>query len=628
MSNENENKVPKEKQVSVDDLRRELGMKRVNESPAKKKPIKKNDPVVKKAMEGNTAPPEPKLEQEENGELNTPKQNNRKGFNLVLTIIAGLFLVVIGTILLTRDNSSEVSFNTGISNPTEVKEKEINTYHFEEISLGEVDETVYAGKHELFDVFFNNDDKVQEYGFYQDNQQSELLIIPTSTKYEVEVTNIKEQGKTITVEYKTGGAKIGRMVGHIAKFEAKAYVIDFRNIESAKFTVKFVNEDGNETQENFLDFTKPFYRSTWETTNLAWGDKDQLMFSANIEGDWQIWSYDMNKDNEPIQFTTRHKDAPLNILATMGIENINIPILNKNNKTGKLLYHASYDIFSINPDGTGNHPLTTSTNQPTVDGMTYFDYMPKSTTEGSWIYYLRVFDPQTNELWKMYYDGSQKERVFLPQDGYVEDFLISPKDDNLVVAISNRQSELMNGGTSVWAVPIDHSKKSLKSKKKQPSYMEEDTLEKESKKVEARKLTTVGYKVRDLHMSPSDDKTLLFSMKEHATSSDLLTDIWSVNINNTNLTRLTPKDSYMDTNPTFSNDGSKIAFLSGNGSYNNLWVMDKNGDNRRALDMKIQAVGTPLWSEDDKKVYISDIKGNIFEFNLNEEKIYRVVQGH
>lgn len=612
-----ENQTPnKEKQVSVDDLRRELGLKRVNDNPEKKKPISKDDPVIKKAMEGNTAPPEPKGDLEG---LKPPVKNNRKFLNLILLGVVGLFLFIMLGVLLTKDDKpSDISFNTGTSTNEEgPKEKPIHTYDFEEINLGEVNETVYKAKHDLFDIFFNNDDKVKDYGFYQDNQQSELLIIPTSTKYEVEITKITEQGNDIKIEYKIGGPKIGRMVGHIAKFQAKAYVIDFRNVDSAKFNVVFINEDGDVTQENFFDFEKPFYRSTWDVTNLAWGMEKQLMFSANIEGDWQIWSYDMEKDKEPVQLSTRHEDAPMNILATMGVENLNVPILTRNNKTGKLLYHASYDIFTIYPDGSKNNPLTTAVNQPTIDGMTYFDYKPKSTTEGSWVYYIRVYDPQTSELWKMYYDGSQKQRVNLPKDGYVEDFVISPYDDNLVVAISTRQSELMNGSTDVWVLPLD----------KGNTYAISNSKDKSKQEPTARKLTTVGYKVKNLTMSPNN-KTLVFSMKDQATSSDLLTDLWSININNTNLTRLTPKDSLMDTNAVFSNDGSKITFISGNGSYDNLWVMEKDGSNRRALDMKIQVVGTPLWSEDDTKVYISDVKGNIFEFNLIEEKIYRVVQGH
>jgi Tol biopolymer transport system component len=247
--------------------------------------------------------------------------------------------------------------------------------------------------------------------------------------------------------------------------------------------------------------------------------------------------------------------------------------------------------------------------------MYQFDNQPIPTNEGSHVYFRRIYDPQTSELWKMKYDGENKTRVHLPKDGYLEEFIVSPKDDQIAVIVSERKSDLMNGSSDLWILPIDKNKNDSKEDSEAPS------------EVQDRKLTTVGYSIKYINFS-SNNKTIAFSMKEQPTTSDILTDIWKVNSNNTELTRLTPKDDYMDIKPIWSPDGSKIAFFSGKGEHFNLWLMDGNGEGRTALDRKIQVVGTPLWSKDSQSIYVSDIRGNIFEFNLKDNQIYRLVKGY
>lgn len=543
----------------------------------------------------------------ENEELLPPKKSSRlKAINLLLLVVLVFVFLFVGIQFLKPKPSNEpvASFNSEEKQKDKVKDI-ATTLKVEVIELGEFNETAFVNNQvKPFDIFFSNDEKTEEYGFYRDDQQTELIIIPTSTKYEVEITKVEMKDKNISISYKYGTPKIPRVSGHIRKFEAKAFVIDFRSIDSAIYNLKLENELGEEMQEEEFNFTKPFYRSKWEVTNLTWGKDDQLVFAANMDGKWELFSQQIGVDNEPKKLTERHEDLPLDIMATLGSENINIPVPKYNVKTDKIVYHSQQDIFEVHTDGSRNYPLTITETGPERDALHHFDNEPHPTHSGDFIYYRRIYDPQTSELWRMYYDGTNKTKIKLPNTGYVEEVLVSPKDDQLAVVLSNRQSDLVNGQSELWVYPIDGKELG-----------------------EPRRITTVGYKVQDINMS-SNNKAIAFSMKEHSTTSDLSTDIWKVNSNNTELTRLTPLDNYMDIRPVWSPDGKQIAYLSGKGDYLNLWIMDSNGEGRKALNRKIQATGTPLWSPDSKRVYISDIKGNVFEFNLEENMIYRVVKGY
>lgn len=545
-----------------------------------------------------------KNEQWPNFDFAPEKKKSNKLINVGL--LTAVVLVGVFTFSQLGKDQEVVSFNDTTDEGSETAEDKPLNLLLEEIELGEVASTVFVKKKKPFDVFFNNSDLTADYGFYQDDQQSELLIVPTSTEYEVNVLSMELEDKEITVRYEYGNPKIPRVIGHITKFDAKAYMVNFRSIESAIYDVKFINELDETMQEEEFNFTKPFYRSNWEVTNLTWGENGTLVYSSNIDGKWDLWGYNFEKEEEPIKLTDRHLDYPKDILTTLGVENVNTPIPLYNSKTNKVVYHADQDIFEVSSNGKGNYPLSINSEElPTPEGLYQFDNQPVPTNEGSYVYFRRIYDPQTSELWGMYYDGDDKTRIHLPKDGYLEEFVVSPKDDQLAVIVSDRKSDLMNGAADLWILPIG----------------------KDAKEREDKKLTTVGYSLKYMDFS-SNNKTIAFSMKERPTTSDILTDIWTVNSNNTNLSRLTPKDDYMDIKPKWSPDGSKIAFLSGNGDTFNLWLMESDGKGRKALDRKIQVVGTPLWSEDGKSIFISDIRGNIFEFNLTENKIYRVLKGY
>jgi Tol biopolymer transport system component len=89
-------------------------------------------------------------------------------------------------------------------------------------------------------------------------------------------------------------------------------------------------------------------------------------------------------------------------------------------------------------------------------------------------------------------------------------------------------------------------------------------------------------------------------------------DIWAVNADGTGLANLTQGTTANDYLPVWSPDGTRIAFISqrGDGSQNDLWVMNADGSNPRMVDVKSVS---PSWSADGSKLAYSSYKNVRFQ---------------
>ena len=83
-----------------------------------------------------------------------------------------------------------------------------------------------------------------------------------------------------------------------------------------------------------------------------------------------------------------------------------------------------------------------------------------------------------------------------------------------------------------------------------------------------------------------------------------------IDVKKGNHTNLTDSPSIIDDHPSWSPDGRRIAFVSGNlteGYY--IYIMDADGRNRTRL---YQSGGSPSWSPDGKGIIFSN-RLNIYE---------------
>ena len=100
--------------------------------------------------------------------------------------------------------------------------------------------------------------------------------------------------------------------------------------------------------------------------------------------------------------------------------------------------------------------------------------------------------------------------------------------------------------------------------------------------------TTAEGTYMNLDVSP-DGQTIVF---------DLLGDIYTVPVDGGQATRVTSGMGY-DTQPTFSPDGTRIAYISDAGGSDNIWVVDAGGGEPKAVTSERQeVVSTPEWDPD------------------------------
>jgi len=105
-----------------------------------------------------------------------------------------------------------------------------------------------------------------------------------------------------------------------------------------------------------------------------------------------------------------------------------------------------------------------------------------------------------------------------------------------------------------------------------------------------------------------DGRTILF---------DLLGDIYALDAAGGTARPLLAGDA-LETQPVFSPDGKRIAFISDRSGAANLWVADADGSNARRLsgDTDPAIYTSPAWSPDGRFVYVSRTIHNILAFEL------------
>ena len=87
--------------------------------------------------------------------------------------------------------------------------------------------------------------------------------------------------------------------------------------------------------------------------------------------------------------------------------------------------------------------------------------------------------------------------------------------------------------------------------------------------------------------------------------------IFSIPVGGGTPTQLTPEGRGPDFFPSVSPDGTRIAYVSGEDSQFDLWVMNVNGSGRRSLTFDQATDTTPAWSPDGSRIiFVSDRAGN------------------
>lgn len=117
--------------------------------------------------------------------------------------------------------------------------------------------------------------------------------------------------------------------------------------------------------------------------------------------------------------------------------------------------------------------------------------------------------------------------------------------------------------------------------------------------------SSASMEVVGLHLNPAGT-TLAFSLKSTTTEAfDPTSEIYIVGVDGSNPTRLT-NNSYFDTYPSFSPNGSKIAFLSKRNGTLDLYVMNADGSGQQLLYDSGGHDADICWGSNDRIAFTRD----------------------
>lgn len=514
-----------------------------------------------------------------------------------VVFFAGL-LMLLASVALFQQNLGDGVFRPALTSEErsdpQAEPAEGNSLPFEVVPFRGISEDAFppaVSTEPLFDVFTSDNPAGERFAFFIREQAYSFFAVPKELRREVSFERVYLDSRVISIHYRTGNPRIPRVVGHQQLFDVDVLEIPTLSMVTTTYTIRFINAEGKITQETPLDFVAPVRRTRMGVSGLSWVDESTLAFASFYDQNWDVWTFNVEKETPPVRLTNRHRDIPLNKWPSLGALNINMPRPFFNRRSERIIYHAEHDIWEIKPNGHRGRALTTAGEVfPFRDGYRLADNDPKPSPSGDHILFRRIYDPLKSELWVMDFRGRNRQRIFLPKDGHIDDFRWSPQGDTIAVSVSTRESEL-SGGHSVLFV--------LSSSLEEPP----------------RRIPLGAYRVNSLSFSP-DGKTLALSLTLDQGSLPAMSDIWTVNVNNTELERLTPQDAFSENFPEWSPCGGYIAFLAGDSFEKIIWTMDSKGKGRRALNDEVNTSEPPLWGLEGESIFIPNTLGSVYKVSF------------
>lgn len=427
------------------------------------------------------------------------------------------------------------------------------------------------------------------------NTNPQLLIIPKHFQIQYTISEITCKNGVITILYETeNNIKIDRIIGQIYDVPYTFSYIDLGILPDGKYRVEFKDKN-----KNFNDITKeiniiiPKLITEWQVRNIYNINNKFLTYASNKTGSWQVYRYNLeNKEN--IQISS-HENSEISGYNDLGYQNnnINIPLPRYNNSLNSIYYALNADIYRYEDLGDNTFRkfnISINTFQTNIPNeYNAFEKAPKLSSSGYKYLFLEVSDPTMSELYvgETFTEG-KKRKIPLPSQGKVDFFDWGKTESEYVVIISPNTNERVNGSSSVWVLNDNPNKKNINIK-------------------------TFGHKIHSAQISNSR-KFMIFSQKLSSVENYKNYDLYYVNLNNTNLERITPKDDLMDINPVISPNDKKIAYMSSeDGQSFKLFVANIDGTDRRQVsDMYISDI--PCWLN-DTEIIVADPFANVFKIN-------------
>ena len=235
---------------------------------------------------------------------------------------------------------------------------------------------------------------------------------------------------------------------------------------------------------------------------------------------------------------------------------------------------GNFEIYSMNPDGTGQLRLT---NNPASDTL------PVWSPDGTRIAFLTTRNSES-EIWIMNADGTGQARL---ASTAAQDTEPAWSPDGTQLAVAGRVGDI----TQIYVIDANGS---------------------------GRRRLTTSWAGDEYDSTPSwspDGRTIVFSRWDYGSA-----DVYVINADGSGETRLTTGATDEGAYPAWSSDSTKIAFQSGVDGEYEIEVMDANGGNRTRITNNDVDDGRPAWSPDGTKIVFSSLRdGNREIYSMNAD---------
>lgn len=122
------------------------------------------------------------------------------------------------------------------------------------------------------------------------------------------------------------------------------------------------------------------------------------------------------------------------------------------------------------------------------------------------------------------------------------------------------------------------------------------------------------------YCSPDGSKIVFAT---NAFDNDEINDIWTVNLNGSQLTRLTSTSDFNESDPIYSPNGALIAYSRSADNEDSVWVINADGSNARRVSREGKSASAPTWLNDNQRLIIQTPRthsADLLLTNLSQEE--------